>query len=139
MGYIDRNLVPAFQRFVKQGWNLFSQAVVWFHNNSKWFLPFLKNVVLGFGAWVVAIGPIVSGLGVLSEAFGGSITGALAFAGTAFLVVKNWRIARQFFEGLNEWIFGTKALDPKNKGVDALRAFGQGASLGPHDCGFPVS
>src|SRR5271166_2162379 len=123
---IDSKVVPAFKDLVDKGWNLLLKAVKLFQQNSSWLLPLIRNVAIGFGAWTLAIGPIITGLGVLSTAFGGPLTGALAFAAAAFLVIKNWRMARASLEGMNEWIFGTKQLDPKNKGFSAIRGFLKG-------------
>jgi hypothetical protein len=124
--YIDTYIVPAFKKLVDQGWQKLIDAIKWFQQNTSWLLPLLKNIVIGFGAWVFVIQPLGGIIMSLLNPLNLVLAALTAIGLAIWQGTTNWRQFRVMLEGIKNWIFGTKLLDPENKGFGAMRAYKPG-------------
>jgi hypothetical protein len=132
VAYVDRYLVPAFQKFLKEGWQKITQAVAWFQQNSAWLLPWIKNVAVAVGVWTVAIGPLLRAIALLRTALlslslSNPFTAlALAAGIAAAYIITHWQQVKTFLAGIWESIMGTKSFNASLEPAGVLRAYRKG-------------
>jgi hypothetical protein len=111
---------------VDKGWKYLLQAINWFRENSQWLIPVLKNVAILFGAWTLVIQPLS---GIIFSLLNPLNLVIVAIAGIGLAIWKartDWLGFRRMLEGMEDWLLGTKWLDPQNKGYGVMRAFPKG-------------
>jgi hypothetical protein len=65
---IDSTVVPAFEKFVAQGWNALSRAIVFFQSNSKWLVPWITEAIKFVGLWTFVLGPLANAIVLVNNA-----------------------------------------------------------------------
>jgi hypothetical protein len=133
--WIDKAAKATFQWF-QQGWKRVIESLTWMQRNSKWLVPFLKDVIkltlalkVGNLALALSIGAVskaMTALGTIAalNPYARLLIGAAALAAAGYYIVKNWKQVSSTIQDVWEHAFGT----PKTG--REMGAFSPGARLG---------